>query len=254
MSTVYHYDEQALNTLAILFAPGFMHAGSKAWVDALCQEIPLSNKRVLDFGSGAGGPASEIAQYDAQILGLDFSTELIEKSRELAAQKGLTARIEFAVQKGLPLAISYKVDLILSINTLSRCKDKTKIFAEFYRIMRTSGTVAIMDWFHKSPHYSDAVKAFFAYTPDVFYLNTPQDYLQMLEKNKFGYVNFKDTTKNMRSIIDTVIMDLQTDKNEMIISLYGAEYYEWWLEYWHLLQAALQSGDLISGCVRGVRV
>lgn len=254
MSTVYHYDEKALSTLAILFAPGFVHLGAQTWVKSLCQEFKLPGKKVLDFGSGAGGPACWIAKNcEAQVTGLEFSKLLVEHSQALAAKENLSNRLEFLLLNDSELALNQKFDFIFSINTLSRCKDKDNLFAQLSSALRSNGTLAIMDWFHKSPHYSEATEAFFKFTDGIFYLNTPQEYLQRLEKSKLSYVNFKDNTKDILQCAEELIMALKTTRDGEIITAFGAEYYEWWLEYWTLFYAALQSGDLITGHVRGIK-
>lgn len=251
---VYHYDQKALNTLAILFAPGFVHLGSLAWVSQLCQEFNLSGQKILDFGSAAGGPACLIAkQYDAHVTGLEFSTLLVEQSQALAAQTPLMGRVDFSVIPDLPLTLNNKFDLILSIDTIASCTDKETLFSDLSRALRPNGTLAIMDWFHKSPHYSEETQAFFKFTDGVFYLNTPQEYLQRLEKNKLSYVNFKDNTKIIRTQCKELITALKTTHQGEIIALFGAQYYETWLEYWSLLYAALQSGDLLTGHARGIK-
>ncbi|MGA2655640.1 MAG: methyltransferase domain-containing protein [Gammaproteobacteria bacterium] len=255
-ATLYHYDNKALNTLAILFAPGFVHLGSEPWIHNLCRELNLSGQKVLDFGAGAGGPACYIAkQFDAQVLGLEFSPLLLESAKQLALQNNLSTRVEFAqIHDPASLGLTQKFDLIYSINSLSHCKDKELLFAQLSSTLRSNGTLAIMDWFHKSPNYSEATQAFFKFTDDIFYLNTPQEYLQRLEKNKLSYVNFKDTTKSIRQECEALIQALKTTHQGEIIASFGAEYYEWWVEYWSLLYAAMQSGDLIKGHVQGVKV
>ncbi|MFA6036659.1 MAG: methyltransferase domain-containing protein [Legionellales bacterium] len=253
-ATVYHYDEKALSTLALLFAPGFVHLGAQAWVDDLCKDLK-PGKKVLDFGSAAGGAACQIAKKcDAQVVGLEFSKFLVTQSQELAAQENLTARVEFSVLPDTPpLILNQKFDLIFSIDTLSHCKNKDTLFTELRAALKTNGTLAIMDWFHKSPNYSAATEAFFKFTEGVFYLNTPQDYLQLLEKNKLSYVNFKDNTKQMCQYAEALITSLKIDHEGQIVAAFGAEYYEWWLEYWSLLYAALQSNDLVTGHVSGIK-
>lgn len=254
MPTVYHYDEKVLNTLAILFAPGFIHLGSQEWTSQLCQDLDLAGRKVLDFGSGAGGPACLIAkQYDAQITGLESSPLLIEQSKALAAHSPHQGRIDFTLMSDLPLPINNKFDLIMSINTISLYKEKDQLFSELSQVLRGSGMFITMDWFHKSSHYTEATQAFFKFTDNLFYLNTPQEYLQRLEKNKLSYVNFKDNTKNIRQLCEDLITTLKTEHQEQIIMRWGAEYFEWWLEYWSLLLAALQSGDLLTGHVSGTK-
>lgn len=253
-ATVYHYDAKALNTLAFLFAPGFVYLGSQTWVSELCQALDLNGKKILDFGSAAGGPASAIAkQYDAQVTGLESSAFLVEQSQKLASEHQLVGRLEFIFLPTLPLPFNHKFDLILSINTISQCKDKDLVFGELSRVLRSHGTLTTMDWFHKSSHYTEATEAFFKFTDSIFYLNTPQEYLQRLEKNKLSYVDFKDNTKTMRQACEQLIIELKTTHQGEIITLFGAEYYEWWVEYWSLLLAALQSGDLLTGHVRGIK-
>ncbi len=250
---VYHYDEQALNLLATLFSPGFIHLGSKAWVESLGQEFDLTGKKVLDFGSGAGGPVCYLARNEVQITGVEVSDFLLAKSKALATQLNLSGRVEFLPLIGETLPAHNKFDLIMSINGLSRYKDKNHWFVEFNRMLRGSGTLMLMDWFHKTEDYSAQMQAFLQFSDEIVYLASAQDYLQLLEKNKFNYVNFKDTTKLMRSQCDETILLMKTEHQETLVTHFGAEYYEWWLEYWQLLYAALQTGDLITGYVRGVK-
>ncbi len=254
MSTVYHYDEKALSTLAVLFAPGFVHLGAKTWMEQLPQEQELAGKKILDFGSGAGGPACFIAQnYDAQVTGVEISKLLVEYSQALAHHTKLIGRLEFIQVPELPLPFNHKFDMAYSINKISSCKNKDLVFSELSRVLRSHATLIIMDWFHKSAHYSEATQAFFKFTDGIFYLNTPQEYLQQLEKNKLSYVNFKDNTKNTLKLCETLITELKTTHQGEIVTQFGAEYFEWWLEYWSLLYAAMQSGDLLTGHVRGIR-
>jgi len=250
---VYHYDEQALNLLATIFSPGYIHLGSQAWVTSLGQEFDLAGKKVLDFGSGAGGPACYLATQEVQITGVEVSDFLLAKSKALAVQQNVAGRVEFLQLIGETFPAHYKFDLIMSINTLSRYKEKNHWFAEFNRMLRGSGTLMLMDWFHKTGDYSLEAQAFLQFSDEILYLNTVQDYLQLLEKNKFNYVNFKDTTKAMRSLCEETILLMKTEHQGTLVTHFGAEYYEWWLEYWQLLYAALQTGDLITGYVRGVK-
>lgn len=52
--------------------------------------------KVLDVGSGVGGPAREIAAFaDCHVLGLNNNTYQIERARKHIRDAGLESKVEF---------------------------------------------------------------------------------------------------------------------------------------------------------------
>lgn len=73
------------------------HTGGAEAVDLLIPTLALADgDRVLDVGSGFGGPARQIARRTAhRVVGLDITPAYVEAARALTAKIGLTDLVQF---------------------------------------------------------------------------------------------------------------------------------------------------------------
>lgn len=63
----------------------------------LADEGAFEGKRVLDFGSGEGTVATQLARLGARVTGVDISPELVALAREQARLDGVSDRVDFIV-------------------------------------------------------------------------------------------------------------------------------------------------------------
>ncbi|MFN2301644.1 MAG: class I SAM-dependent methyltransferase [Gammaproteobacteria bacterium] len=63
----------------------------------LADEGAFEGKRVLDFGSGEGTVATQLARLGAQVTGVDISPELVALAREQARLDGVSDKVDFIV-------------------------------------------------------------------------------------------------------------------------------------------------------------
>lgn len=101
--------------------------------------------RVLDIGSGVGGPARTLAaEWGARVAGLDLTREFCRAARMLTAMTGLSKRVTF--QRGDALALPYgseRFDLVWSQNTIMNVPDKGQRFREVRRVLKPGGAFAL---------------------------------------------------------------------------------------------------------------
>ena len=103
---------------------------------------------VLDLGSGAGIDAF-IARVQTgetgQLIGVDFTPEMVERAKENARNLGYE-NVEFVEGdiEDLPIKDAF-VDVVISNCVLNLVPDKTKAFAEMYRVTRPGGHFCISD-------------------------------------------------------------------------------------------------------------
>lgn len=103
---------------------------------------------VLDLGSGAGNDcfvARAAVGESGRVIGVDFSSAMIEKARRNALKMGLD-NIEFVCGdiENIPLKTGV-ADVVLSNCVLNLVPDKKKAFAEIYRMLKPGGHFCISD-------------------------------------------------------------------------------------------------------------
>jgi len=103
---------------------------------------------VLDLGSGAGIDCFLAARQvgpTGKVVGLDMTPEMVAQAQENAREGGFE-NIEFKLGEieNLPLE-NESVDVILSNCVINLVPNKTKAFAEAYRVLKTGGRMMISD-------------------------------------------------------------------------------------------------------------
>lgn len=114
--------------------------------------VALSNIQegdvVLDLGSGAGFDAFLAAKKvgeSGKVIGVDFTEDMIERSRELADKYGFK-NVEFRLGdiENLPFE-NESVDVIISNCVINLAPDKLKVFKEAYRVLKNDGRMYVSD-------------------------------------------------------------------------------------------------------------
>ena len=103
---------------------------------------------VIDLGSGAGNDVF-IARHetgeDGKVIGIDFTTAMIEKARTNAAVRGFN-NVEFRQGdiEDMPVT-SNSANVIVSNCVLNLVPNKHKVFSEIYRTLKPGGHFSISD-------------------------------------------------------------------------------------------------------------
>jgi len=109
---------------------------------------PAPGERVVDLGSGAGMDsffAALCVGKGGQVLGVDMTPEMLERSRRLARKLGY-GNVEFrqGLIENAPVKDSW-ADVVISNGVFNLCPDKLGVYREVARILRPGGRMMVAD-------------------------------------------------------------------------------------------------------------
>jgi ubiquinone/menaquinone biosynthesis C-methylase UbiE len=131
--------------------------------DLLAQMGDLSNKRILDVGSGTGTMAVMIKQAypAAEVVGLDGDPQILAIARSKARNLGINIQFDQGMSFDLPYP-DQSFDVVLTsmmLHHLSR-DDKQRTAREMYRVLQTGGHLFGADFVEPRSPFGNAIRPF----------------------------------------------------------------------------------------------
>ena len=124
------------------------HIGGRLATDNLLDQLSFSkNDHILDVGCGLGGASRFIAsRLNNRVTGIDLTQEYIDVGRALCAWVGLDKQVN--LHQGSALSMPFKdetFDGAIMLHVGMNIEDKSKLFAEIYRVLRPGASFAVYD-------------------------------------------------------------------------------------------------------------
>lgn len=156
--SILKYDNEATKKLLAIYKTPDVEAQRNDFINAF---EPQPGQRVLDVGSGPGFLANSISERVGQtgsVCGIDISKPLLDIA---ISQFGDRANVEFLLGDATKLPFpSDDFDVVVSTQVLEYVPDIDSALAEFHRVLRTGGTIALLDtdWDSIVWHSSDRTR------------------------------------------------------------------------------------------------
>ena len=123
------------------------HIGGAEATKELAAQLGLApGMRVLDIGSGLGGPARQMAGFGAHVTGVDLSAEYVAVAAELSRRMGLADRVAF--RQGDAAAMDLPeggFDGATLLHVGMNIADKPALFRAVHRAVKPGGFFAVYD-------------------------------------------------------------------------------------------------------------
>jgi len=173
------------------------HGGQRPATIRLAELVGFTgSERVLDVGSGLGGPSRYLAwRYGCRVSGVDLTAEFVRVADMLTRMTGLVGRVDYRQGNALDLPFEdMSFDVVWSQNAAMNIADRDRLYRELCRVLKPSGKLALQEVAAGpggEPHYPVQ----WAREPGISFLFTPEATRQKLETAGFRVLAWQDTTE-----------------------------------------------------------
>jgi SAM-dependent methyltransferase len=135
------------------------HLGGAAATDLLIGRLDLApGDRVLDIGSGFGGPARQIARRaGARVTGIDITPAYVDAARDLAARTGLRDLVDFQVADVATFEPDLPFQAAITMHVQMNVQDKAAWFAQIARCLAPGAPLAVWEICRPRPGGQDGL-------------------------------------------------------------------------------------------------
>lgn len=168
--------------------------------------------KVLDVGSGLGGPSRCIAQeFGCRVTGIDLTEEYCRVATSLAQRTGLSHLVSYRQGDALNLPFpDGAFDAVWTQHVAMNIRDKERFYREMYRVLKPGGTLAVYDILAGTGgHVLFPVP--WAHRPETSFLATPEQLRELLETSGFMISAWEDATDAAQNWFTALAGKIKTD-------------------------------------------
>jgi ubiquinone/menaquinone biosynthesis C-methylase UbiE len=181
------FPEDVVLSVADLAAFDQFHTGGLAATVRLMGLLSLdAESKVLDVGSGLGGPARYIAStYGAHVTGIDLSRSFVEAARSINARTALGDHVSF--ETGSALALPFPpdtFDVVIMQHVAMNIHDRTSLYAGIRTVLKRGGRFLTYDVIERTGAPTFPVP--WSPEPDTSFLLTESATREALERARFA--------------------------------------------------------------------
>ena len=156
----------------------------------------VEGSRVLDAGSGLGGPSRYLAEtFNCEVSGVDLAPHYVAIAELLARRAGLEDKVQYSVGDLAHLAFeSASFDLVWTQHVVMNIRDRAGLYGEFRRVLGPNGKFAFYDVIAADGAEPAIYPVPWAETSDTSTLLTEGQTRAALENAGLKVVQWKDVT------------------------------------------------------------
>jgi SAM-dependent methyltransferase len=181
-------DEAAPLTPADLAAADEFHLGWRAATLELGRDLGLGpGMRVLDIGSGIGGPARTFAEtHGCAVVGVDLTPEFVTAAEGLTRRCGLAGLVSFRLASALALPFpDAGFDAATLIHVGMNIEDKARLFTEARRTLKAGARFGVYDVM-RAGEGEITYPVPWAASPQTSFVDSPGGYRRLLTEAGFA--------------------------------------------------------------------
>jgi ubiquinone/menaquinone biosynthesis C-methylase UbiE len=173
------------------------HGGQRPATVRLAELVGFAGtERVLDVGSGLGGPSRYLAwHYGCRVSGVDLTPGFVQIAEMLTRLTGLVDKVDYRQGNALDLPLEdLSFDVVWSQNAAMNIADRQQLYREMRRVLNRGGKLALQEVAAGPggpPHYPVQ----WAREPRISFLYSQDATRKTLEAAGLRVVTWQDTTQ-----------------------------------------------------------
>jgi ubiquinone/menaquinone biosynthesis C-methylase UbiE len=196
-------DLNKLTAADLALVDEFHIRGRKATLE-LAEKMNLNARsRVLDIGSGLGGPARTLAEtYGCHVTGIDLTQAFCDAATAMSDWVGLGDRVSFKQGDATNLPFENQIfDAAMTIHVAMNIAAKDKMYGEAHRVLKPCGVFAVYDVLQGEG--GDVLYPVpWAREPSISHVATTEEMKTLLTKAGFKLLEVQDSTEESQSFFE----------------------------------------------------
>jgi tocopherol O-methyltransferase len=209
--------------------------------------IPVGCK-ILDVGCGMGASSIYLARhYHAQVTGITISPVQVKMATRAAAEQNVPANFLVMDAEAMDFP-KESFDVLWSVESISHYKDVRRFFASAAKLVKNTGTLAVIDWFRRDDLSERQHAKFIAPIEQsmLVKLHTMDDYHCWIEENGLG-LSAREVLNEKCGRTWDISLEILKDKKLWALAARLGPQFVTYLRGFRAMRAGYASGTFVYG-------